>query len=73
MTDHLSGSHFEAVEQVQKVAADVLRMANWRIPKKILKYSPIRLRNIGRRNQHTLQEDGTVQALPNPWRWRWTF
>jgi hypothetical protein len=28
MTDHLSGSHFEAVEQVQKVAADVLRMAN---------------------------------------------
>jgi hypothetical protein len=43
VTDHLKGSHFEAVDKIQKVTADVLRMADRRIPKNILKYSPIRM------------------------------
>jgi hypothetical protein len=51
----------------------VTRMENRRIPRKILTYNPIRIRNKGRQNlrwkdQHNLQEDGTDQTWPIPCR-----
>jgi hypothetical protein len=45
----------------------VLRMEDRRILQKILIYNPKRRQKIGwRRDQHTLQDDGTDQAWPNP-------
>jgi hypothetical protein len=49
-------------------------LAQWE--KKTVTYNPKRRWNIERsqlrwRNQHALQENGTGQAWPNPWRRRW--